>query len=357
MLIFLDESIITLGEEPSQDIVDSLEDIAAIVRAGTHLVTGNIATLRYLLGLEFLGISARMAFKGLASKYAQFASAKQLVTTYAEITASGGGACVIRRGNVSVISIPLFQVKNMSLRSPTEVIYEEIQDDFIYEIISRWYLRANVSPGLLNRNYRAVHGGGGRTFAVYSAAQNRNDQFCLCITDSDKKFPTDLPGPTSAQVKATHRISQALSHHLDLDFHEVENLVPLSFLKRECTSPLAQAITDKIKGVDAAGFPEAKLYWDYKKGLSLAKLKQLNGGWEYWRAAFELGEHVCTAACTLQSCKCEILKPWPEKRVVKEHINSFAEMDPTECNVLTELWSAIGGALISWSISAVPKST
>lgn len=356
MLIHLDESIMAIGGDPSQDIVDSLEDIAAIVRAGTHLVTGNIATLRYLTGLEFLGTSARTAFRGLANRYAQFASAKRLVTTYAEIVISGLRPCLSRRGSVSVISIPLSQVKNLSLRSPTEIIYEEIQDDFIYEIISRWYLRANVSPGLLNRNYRPVHGGGGRTHAVYSSAQSRNDQFCLCVTDSDKKFPTDDPGPTSTGVRGVDQPNQVLSHHLDLDFHEIENLVPLSFLKEKCTSPTSQGIAEKINSADAAGYPEAKLYWDYKKGFSLAKLKQLDGGWEYWKAAFGLAEMTCTNACTPQKCMCEILGPWPEKRVVKDHIHAVVEMDPTECEVLTALWSTIGGTLISWSVSAVPKS-
>lgn len=355
MLIHLDDTISQLGDDLTPGIIGSLEDVAAVVRAGTHIVTGNISTLRYLTSLDCLGISARSAFRGLANRYSQFASIKSMVTTFAEIVLSENTPTTSRRGDVDVISIPLAYVAQLNLRSPTEIIYEEIQDDFIYEIISRWYIQEKLSPGFLNRNYRPVHGGGGRTHAVYAEAQQRNNQFCLCVTDSDKKFPTDISGTTSTEVRAVNDIHQALSSHLDLDFHEVENLVPLSFLKEKCTSPTSQAIAEQIKGVDAAGFPEAKLFWDYKKGFSVGGLKQLNGGWDYWRVALGLANLPCPDTCTPQRCQCEVLKPWPEKRAVKEQIHQYAKMDPSECELLSSLWADIGGSLVSWCVSAMPK--
>lgn len=357
MLIHLDQSITQLHPPLAQELIDSLEDIAGIIRSGNHLITGDLKTLKFLSTHEALGSSARRAYNGLATKYSQFASAKSMVTTFAEIGVSGDQPTLINRENKNIILIPLRKVRHLSLRNPTEVIYEEIQDDFIYEIISRWYVRRHISPGFLNRNYRPIHGGGGRTHAVYSEAQRLNNQFCLCVTDSDKKFPTDTPGPTSSEVRAVNSNDLALSFHLDLDFHEIENLVPLQFLRSNCTSPTSKAIIDKIQQAEITGHPEAKLFWDYKKGFSVASLRQSNNGWLYWKSALGLPETTCTEQCSSQRCQCEVLKPWPEKRLVKDKIQSYSEMDPSECNVLSKLWLTIGGTLTSWSASAIPKTT
>ena len=357
MLIYLDDSICkTINQpNPSNDIIESLEDLASVIRSGSHLIIGGFAVLKELANFPLLGVSARSAFRAALNKFPQQASALSHVSTYTKITATTAPPSCSESDGKKIITIPLSFIRQMNLRAPVEIIFEELNDSSIYEIISRWYLKEFISPGFINRNYRSIHGGGGRTHVVYTDAQNRNNQFCLCITDSDKKFPTDDFGQTSKDVRLSEQEDKVLSYHMDLDFHEVENLVPLSFLVDKCKTKPSQDIAKLIKSADANGHPEAKLFWDYKKGFKLSALKSLDGGWNYWRTALNLEEITCTEKCKADNCACEILKPWPEKKTIKEEITKLSEMDPSECTILHRLWSDIGKVLISWSISTIPK--
>lgn len=357
MLIYLDNSICQAIEAPSpnSEIIESLEDLASVIRSGSHLILGDFKVLKALASLSSLGLSARAAFKASLNKFPQQASALKHVSTYTKITANNQVPTRAESDGKKIITIPLSLIQRMNLKAPVEIIFEELNDSSIYEIISRWYLKSFISPGFINRNYRSIHGGGGRTHVVYTDAQNRNDQFCLCITDSDKKFPTDEFGQTSKDVRASEQTDKVLSYHMDLDFHEVENLVPLNFLLEKCKTKPSQDLVSQIKSADQNGNPEAKLFWDYKKGFKLSTLKSLDGGWTYWKRAFNLQEIECSEKCKTKDCTCEILKPWPEKRIVKDEITNLADMDPSECRVLHGLWTDIGKVLISWSISGTPK--
>lgn len=357
MLIYLDDSIKHSIENNNLNnaALESLEDLASVIRAGTHLIIGGYETLNALSNLNSLGTAARTAYKALTNKFSQLNSALNHVTTYAKISTLTTITTTETQDKKRIITIPLSSIRQMNLKSPVEIIFEELNDSSIYEIISRWYLKEHITPGFINRDYRAIHGGGGRTHVVYTDAQNRNNQFCLCITDSDKKFPTDIFGQTSTDVRAADQPNKVLSYHLDLDFHEIENLVPLTFLKKTCKTKPSQDLANLIKSTETNGTPEAKLFWDYKKGFKLSTLKA-KGGWQYWKTAFNLTEMTCATACESNTCTCEILKPWPEKKAIKDEIEKLSEMDPSECEILKNLWYEIGNTLISWSISAVPKT-
>lgn len=335
--------------------IAALEDIASVVRSGQHLVIGGYDTLKAIGGLAKLGTSARAAFSSVLSRFSQLQSALDRVDIYAEVILGNGVPLSVKIDGKIVIKIPLLFILDMNLRSPVEILFEEINDRFIYEIISRWYVERVFGAGLLNRSYRSVHGGGGRTFAVFTEMQRENSSFLVCVTDSDRKFPSDVFGITSTKVRDVNDQGKVLSFHLDLDFHEVENLVPLSFIKENSNSKYTDILLAQMKKAELNGCPEAKLFLDYKKGIKYCYLRSEEKALAYWGMALSLEGLACQKRCELKDCACEVVKPLQNKAEIRNKIESLTPISPNECPILEKLWSDIGSVLISWSASAVPK--
>lgn len=357
MLIFLHDSIgeSVVSESLSESEISGLEDIASVIRTGEHLVIGGFSSLKQLRSYKHLGASARAAYAGVLSRYSQLNSILSKVSVYAEVVCGGGEPYVDGVSGQRVIKIPLSFVAKMNLKSPVEIIFEDIGDSNIYEIISRWHTEKTFGVGLLNRRYRPIHGGGGRACVVYQDAQALNNVFCICVTDTDKKYPAAACGPTSAKVREVDDAFKVLSFHLDLNFHEIENLLPLSFLESNSSSRHAAEIISKLRLAEANGYPEAKLFLDFKQGIKLCYLRINADAMRYWGAALSLPGVACGTQAEVRDCTCEVIKPWPSKAEIRAQINSLARIIPDECPVLDSLWKDIGSTLMSWSAAAAPR--
>jgi hypothetical protein len=359
MLIFLHDSIgeSVANESLSETEISGLEDIASVIRTGEHLVIGGFSSLKQLRSAMHLGASARAAYAGVLSRYSQLNSVIDKVSVYAEVICGEGEPYIDESSGQRVIKIPLSFVTRMNLKSPVEIIFEDMGDSNIYEIISRWHTEKTFGVGLLNRRYRPIHGGGGRTCVVYQGAQDLNNIFCICVTDTDKKYPAADCGPTSVRVREVDDVLKVLTFHLDLNFHEIENLLPLSFLESNASSRHAVEIINKLRLAEANGYPEAKLFLDFKQGIKLCYLRINADAMRYWGAALSLPDAACGTQAEVRYCTCEIIKPWPSKAEIRAQINSLARIFPDECPVLNDLWKDIGSTLMSWSAAAIPRMT
>ncbi|WP_460929173.1 hypothetical protein [Pseudomonas sp. MC6] len=353
MIIYIDESIkgCAVNGTLSPTEISALEDIASAVRSGDHLVLGDAKALISLSKFVKLGESARAAYKSVFVRVPQQESILEKVEVYVKIVPGDGIPTLSTVADQKIISIPLIFCADMNLRTPLEIIFEEINDHYIYEIISKWYVSQTLAVKTLNRKYRPIHGGGNRTYAVFERAQRDNNLFCLCITDSDKKYPTDSCGLTSVKVRESNDLTKVLAHHLDLDFHEIENLVPLSFISEKSNSRHTDTMVTALKFAEQNGHQEAKLFFDYKKGLKLGYLRTCPDASIYWSAALPELPQVCSKDCLQANCTCELLKPLQNRAEMRLHIEQLVPLHPDECPTLKALWKSIGSTLTSWSVA------
>ncbi|PTR25848.1 hypothetical protein [Pseudomonas sp. GV085] len=354
MIIYISDTIkdcITSGSLSPTEI-GALEDIASTVRSGDHLVLGDAQSLFALTKFVKLGTSARTAFKSVFVRVPQQESILEKVEVYVKIIPGDGIPSLSTIGNQKIICIPLTFCADMNFRTPLEIIFEEINDRYIYEIITEWYVSQALDVRTLNRKYRPIHGGGNRTYSVFERTQSENNSFCLCITDSDKKFPTDDSGATSTKVRESNDATKVLAHHLDLDFHEIENLVPLSFIADKSNSRHTDVMIAALKTAEQNGHQEAKLFYDYKKGLKYSLLHSCPDARNYWGTALPAFAQSCTKGCPPETCKCDLLKPLQNRAEMRLHIEQLTPICPNECPILEALWKSIGSTLTSWSAAA-----
>lgn len=359
MLIFLSAEISELiaSDNVSELQLAALEDLASVVRSGRHLVAGDYDALKALSEYSRLGQSALLAYKSLLGKYSQFGAVLGRVVIYTRIVKEGAGPWIETVADQRIVNLPLECVARMSINQCVDVVFEDMSDRYLYEVISNWYVSKRFGGGFLHRAFKPVHGGGVRTAIVYAELQEASENFCLCITDSDKKYPADTNKQTSVDVRSAEDINAVLSYHLDLDFHEVENLLPLSFLSECAPVGHGASIVESLRRAELNGYPEAKLYLDYKKGIKLRQLRGEEKARTYWMAALGLQSLDCVAACGEAECDCAAVQPWPAKREVRSRLRQLEKIIPDDCRVLSGLWWKIGAELSSWTAASSPKIT
>ncbi|SFJ22450.1 hypothetical protein SAMN05216206_3743 [Pseudomonas guineae] len=358
MFIYLDSSISNCLNSPvHHNIIDGIQGLAFMLRSGVHLVSGDRNTLTAISNLEEISSSARASFKRAVARHAQANSVLNHMSTYvlvdygrAEITSS------VENGT-KVIKIPISNFSSIIAQISTEVVYEDINDAVIYNIVAQWYSETILNNPHLRIKSKPVQGGGSRTCDIYNSKQISADTFCLCITDSDKKYPTDTPGDTSTKVRNIEDTLKPLSFHLNLDFHEIENLIPLEFLRGIAGTDDAREIIAALKLADENQHQEAKLFWDYKKGVRAHYLKNNERFRSYWCAALGVTPAACETECTLNKCDCFLINPWPLKQDLKSAIERKDRMDPSDCEVMRNLWTEIGSTVVSWTIGSSPSLT
>lgn len=80
----------------------------------------------------------------------------------------------------------------------TILLGENPSDGDIYEIFAKEYIKLNKST--LKIKLKIENGGGSTTGSTFARKISTNEELCLCILDSDKKFPSDARGATAKKV-------------------------------------------------------------------------------------------------------------------------------------------------------------
>lgn len=356
MFLYLDRSILNCLSGPvSHNVVDGIQVLAFMLRSGVHLVSGDREVLGALSEFSDISSSARAIFKKSVARHAQAGSVFNAMSVYALIDFGRDGLETSCENNKTVIKIPIGYVANLIAQASTDIVYEDVNDAVVYGVVANWYSNAILNNPNLPTRSTPVQGGGSRTYVTYNLKQQDAKTFCLCITDSDKKYPDDEPGETSSKVRAIEDASKPLSFHLDLDFHEIENLIPLGFLDGLAGTNEAKSIIAELRKAEANQEKVAKLYWDFKKGLRGHYAKTCEGFRGYWYQALDAEPLACDVECTPNKCDCFLIRPWPLKQDLRSAIERREVMDPSECEIIHGLWSEIGKTIISWTISSSPQ--
>lgn len=172
----------------------------------------------------------------------------------------------------------------------SELVCENLTDCNFYLNATNYFLRKKYNQKL-NFNIRKILGGGSTTNKVVKDVINEK-HFCLCIVESDLKYPDDTQGKTADNVDNIP--DSVMLKKLILKINEMENLVPLSLLNNISGSKCEQKgilnflckLHDEEKCKDKE---KHCLYIDLKKGFKLDSKSISNQNlFNYWQNKLNL---------------------------------------------------------------------
>lgn len=187
---------------------------------------------------------------------------------------------VVMNDNVSdKYELPLSFFKRTSSIQPISILGENSSDiNFFTRMAKELFPYANLK-------YNIVNGGGADTGNTLNNLQKKHI-FILVIIDSDKKYINAEYGATYKSVKNAYNARLKHVKFFPLEVHEVENLLPLSFLLTT-TNNEGKNFLARLKKIGNA--KEILRYYDIKNGI---KFKDVKGNMLYYQFAKLIYEKI-----------------------------------------------------------------
>lgn len=181
------------------------------------------------------------------------------------------------------ISISFF-TKTSSIQ-PTLLVGENMDDaHFYYKLVSYYYPQENIKC-------RKDYGGGSSSFDKLENIINNERSFCLGIFDSDIRYPGCPDGGTYKKVWDIYKNSEVNIFVEKLEVHEVENLIPFSFLIKNTKAPSTRKFLENLRKKKM--LENIMPYYDIKAGISR---KQINSDRNYYNFAETIYDALVTKA-------------------------------------------------------------
>lgn len=159
-------------------------------------------------------------------------------------------------------SVDMFQTTSSCQKSI--VLGENSTDVDLFNLILKWYLvKESIS---VNTEFDKESGGGTTTKEVLKTKLDAS-KIILAIIDSDVKYPGCKIGDTLKDCKSMlFRQCYAFKLH-SLDVHEIENLLPFSFIDHPQMFHAEVALNKMKFDLIRSNNPELLKYFDVKKGI------------------------------------------------------------------------------------------
>lgn len=158
---------------------------------------------------------------------------------------------------------------------------ENESDVRFYSILADYYKKFIVRNKAVQISFTSVHGGGSTTSIILDGKKEIYPSG-LAIIDSDKRHPNGQLGSTALSMNECDRFKVKI-----LPVQEAENLIPNLVI-----SDLISKETNHVDNFDIVNrmisqFPESKIYFDHKGGMTLKKAIELDIKYgEYWIPIF-----------------------------------------------------------------------
>lgn len=281
MVIYIDKSIgKTFGDrELSEKETVFFAQLAYLHRRGFGYLCGEPGSLsclsKKLPGLE------KGIYRALGERHTDSGSVMDAVQRVLVLTFQKDHAALPRvlqkSGKVLFALLP--NALDWELGQPCCLLAENLNDCTFFQCVATYYQHKN-NLTKLQESFQCHSGGGDATDSGLKERVQGDRRLTLCIVDSDKKYgptkthPEPARGGTYKKVKiASDKLKQdsTLPPHefFYLDVHEVENLIPISLLRKlqdEC--PTMKAGLDMLDRLKELRGGEPVLYYDFKNGFS-----------------------------------------------------------------------------------------
>ena len=174
---------------------------------------------------------------------------------------------VLNNPNVHDHEIAIDFFRQSSAIQPPIVLCENLKDTEFYFALCREYF------GEVFINTKNGQGGGGSSVAdSLEHIVVSNDRFCLCIVDSDMKFPGAKEGGTYKAISNKGLEPSSTYHVHKLNVHEIENLIPIDFMCQHIRDNRVRSFAKRLKGIDKNG--DILSFYDVKKGINSKNIRE-----------------------------------------------------------------------------------
>ena len=173
---------------------------------------------------------------------------------------------VLENPNLDNNELAIDFFKNTSAIQPPILLCENLDDTKFYFSLCREYF------GINNINAKNGQGAGGSSVADnLEHIVNNQDRFCLCIVDSDIKYPDCDDGGTYVAIKNKNLVPHPSYDVYQLKVHEIENLIPIDIISRSIKNKSDRDFSKRLKDIDHDG--DILKYYDIKEGIKLSKIQ------------------------------------------------------------------------------------
>lgn len=157
--------------------------------------------------------------------------------------------------------------RKTSAIQPPILLCEDLDDTEFYFALCKEYFG--------ERYINTTNGQGGTGSSVADALEhivNNNDRFCLCIVDSDIRYPGAPDGGTyeAVQNKMLDPNSTYKVHKLGV--HEIENLIPFDSVCQHIKDRGIRRFAKRLKEIDSNG--DILRFYDIKDGISKRNIRK-----------------------------------------------------------------------------------
>lgn len=216
----------------SPALVSGLQVLADCRRCGHNEVTGEREVLLSAAECQHLSTPARGVYGRLAEAASQTRGLPAQCSVYVEVVP---GPSEFRSEDTGtqrriVVSADLL-AERLSLAGAPTLLCENLDDCRFHTLVGRLYGRRN---GLADELvFDARNGGGSTTAPVFQDLLMRGEVLCLCVVDSDLRYPgSRSEGDTARKARETYSAHQTPIAELTvLPCREAENMIPASVLE------------------------------------------------------------------------------------------------------------------------------
>jgi hypothetical protein len=272
MLIHLDDSVAPRVDQLTASELNALELIAQAACQGMHLVLvdGNLSrALQDKLGSFSERSSAffRRQHEGLAT------SPRQLLKDSPVVIRACIVSCISKEteGYQTIFKCPLSFFDSFNKLLPVTLASEDMYDFNVLVSLAN-YFRSKCRLQSFRTEVTPAHCGGSGAKRVIQKLLEEEKIF-IVITDSDQRLPTGPTGDTARIVNLEiHKSQHIIREHITLRCRELENLVPDCILAKILKDLPRSA--DLILRLSKLNFEAARLYGDFKNGITLLEVRQ-----------------------------------------------------------------------------------
>lgn len=372
MLFVLHDSLIDSLTQADADrelrvnIIEALTKIASSYRRGNHLIFAPRNSLKVLKQCEALAETTRNIYNSLLNHYAQLGPLRDFGLKV-EVRAQIDKIKTESINDQKILCISAAHVANTSMTEET-ILLAESQNDV------RFYKRLAEVSIHQKRNIIIKcdpRGGGGSTIvSEFQSIVDRQNRLCLCIVDSDRKYPQASMSETAKQLMKKYKyenLAPPLCHCEVLKPHEVENLIPTRYLDEAIKSdPNRLNNVTFLEALESSDDREARSYLDLKDGLKLGPIIQNESAYTaYWKSivfCLQAHTHQVSPTCWTkphctdkEKCNCLIISGFGDKILDEvlahpnfHHTGSSHKVYEALKEPLKTEWANLGQIIEAW---------
>jgi hypothetical protein len=381
MLLVLGEELNNKPDDFFAHEISAIENMATAANEGKHILIGRRDLFERLSNLSFISSRSSASYKKCKEQLPEYANLKSITSDYIQVIPDGNDTINIVDGQ-RIINIPLGRFTDTSMIQESVLLCENLIDCDFYQIVAKVYA-LKKKLGTLKMRYEGRLGGGSTIVDVYQQTQGENKRLCLCIADSDKKFPTSDFGEIIKRLERIDDKAKPLSKYIPLLCREAENMLSYKQLELACSMDESRLkALQSLNNIEKCN-DEERLYIDIKKGLKLAGVFKLaidNPCRNYWnnflssfcranvynnnpclrKNNYHINEHNCELKEEDDSCECTIMPGFGdnifENVVMELKRNSGQKVAEMLSSSVSDEWMRVGHIVFSWCIGRGRRS-